>query len=292
MITIFTPAYNRAYIINKLYESIVAQTSRNFEWLIVDDGSTDDTQQLVEQFIIEQSSAASPVTIRYVKQENGGKHRAINRGVAEAKGELFFIVDSDDRLSPDAVEWAWGKYQDIRDNERIAGISGMRMHPDGVVISTGNFETGTDVTKNEAHDKYNMYGDYAELYKIDILKKYPFPDIPGEKFCSEGLVWTRLLQSYYVRYFHKAIYICDYLQDGLTVNRDRCRIESPTYSMLLYSEQIRYNPHLKTKIKHSLNFWRFSFRSNYSYADKCKMVGFPWLLFAPFGFFLYLMIKK
>lgn len=291
MITIFTPAYNRAYIINKLYESIVAQTSRNFEWLIVDDGSTDDTQQLVEQFFIEQSSAASPVTIRYVKQENGGKHRAINRGVAEAKGELFFIVDSDDRLSPDAVEWAWAKYQEIQDNERFAGISGMRMHPDGQLISGGDYGETVDVTRNEVSDKYHLYGDYAEMYKTQVLKRYPFPDIPGEKFCSEGLIWTRLLQNYYVRYYRHPIYICDYLQDGLTVNRNKCRLESPNYSMLLYAEQIKYNPRLMTKVKHALNFWRFSFRSKKSFAEKCGMVGLPWCLFAPLGWLLYLRMK-
>ena len=98
MVTIFTPTYNRAYIIGKLYGSLLEQTDRNFEWLIVDDGSTDNTRELIGSFIREDR-----ISIRYFRQENGGKHRAINRGVREAAGELFFIVDSDDQLTPEAV---------------------------------------------------------------------------------------------------------------------------------------------------------------------------------------------
>jgi glycosyltransferase involved in cell wall biosynthesis len=100
MITIFTPTYNRAYSLRRLYDSLCKQTSNDFEWLVVDDGSTDDTENLINSFI-----ADGKVDIRYFKQANGGKHRAINFGVREARGELFFIVDSDDQVTPDAVEW-------------------------------------------------------------------------------------------------------------------------------------------------------------------------------------------
>ena len=99
MITVFTPTYNRGYIIEKLYNSLVSQNYNEFEWLIVDDGSTDQTQELISNFITK-----GFIDIRYFKQENGGKHRAINKGVKLAKGELFFIVDSDDYLSNNALD--------------------------------------------------------------------------------------------------------------------------------------------------------------------------------------------
>ena len=99
MITVFTPTYNRAYCLGNLFNSLCSQTYTDFEWLIVDDGSTDNTKSLVEGFCCN-----SNINIRYVYQKNGGKHRAINRGVAEARGELFFIVDSDDTLPGDSLE--------------------------------------------------------------------------------------------------------------------------------------------------------------------------------------------
>ena len=99
-ITVFTPTYNRAYIIEELYRSLQRQTYSNFEWVVVDDGSTDNTQSIFKQW--EKENNVFP--IRYVYQENGGKCRAINRGLQLAEGELFFTVDSDDYLTDDALE--------------------------------------------------------------------------------------------------------------------------------------------------------------------------------------------
>ncbi|MFT0647270.1 glycosyltransferase family A protein [Bacteroides thetaiotaomicron] len=99
MVTVFTPTYNRAYILNDLYQSLCRQTCRKFEWLIVDDGSTDNTEGLVASWLDE-----GKMSLRYIKQPNGGKHRAINKGIQEANGDLFFIVDSDDYLAKNAIE--------------------------------------------------------------------------------------------------------------------------------------------------------------------------------------------
>ena len=120
LITVFTPAYNRGYIIGKLYESLRRQSFRDFEWLVVDDGSTDDTGTLLAGFIAE-----NKIPIRYFRQENGGKHRAINRGVREARGELFFIVDSDDHLADDALERVAFHYGNVRNDANFAGVSGV-----------------------------------------------------------------------------------------------------------------------------------------------------------------------
>ena len=98
-ITVFTPSFNRAHLLSRLYDSLLKQTTNDFEWLIVDDGSTDDTETKVEEFINK-----GELPIRYYKQQNGGKHRAINTGVQLASGELFFIVDSDDGLVHDCIQ--------------------------------------------------------------------------------------------------------------------------------------------------------------------------------------------
>ena len=99
-ITVFTPTYNRAYIIENLYRSLQRQTVKDFEWLVIDDGSTDNTQELFDKWISEENA----FPIRYYKQRNGGKCRAINRALDLAQGELFFTVDSDDYLTKDALE--------------------------------------------------------------------------------------------------------------------------------------------------------------------------------------------
>lgn len=125
LITVFTPTYNRAHLLPRLYESLCRQTFTDFEWVIVDDGSVDDTKGLVNKFLVDktQHSTLNTNTIRYFYQENGGKHRAINRGVKEAQGELFFIADSDDSLPPDALEQVARVYETVRGDESFGGCA-------------------------------------------------------------------------------------------------------------------------------------------------------------------------
>lgn len=253
MITVFTPVYNRAYIISQLYESLCRQTSGDFEWLIVDDGSTDDIATLIEGFIAE-----NKITIRYCSQTNGGKHRAINRGLKEAKGNLFFIVDSDDYLTDDAIEWIKKTSEEIMPDETFAGLSGTRIYPDGHKIG-GDDDFGTiDANAIDIRTKYSVRGDLAEVFKTDILRKYPFPEFADEKFCPEALVWFRIARDYKLRYVNNGIYVCQYLSDGLTANIARLRRNSPKASMVFYSEQYHSSVPFLLKLKSAINFHRFS----------------------------------
>lgn len=268
-LTIFTPVYNRAYIISNLYRSLCQQTSDNFEWLIVDDGSTDNISELIDEFRRE-----GKINIRFYSQENGGKHRAINNGVSKAIGELFFIVDSDDYLKPDAVEWILKKSEEIMNNTSFAGVSGLRVRPNGEKIGGEDNFTQIDTDAIRIRTVHGVRGDLAEVYKTEILKKYPFPEIGGEKFCSEGLIWNRIaLSGLKLRYCYKPLYVCEYLGDGLTAGRIKCRKESPEYSMLLYSEAIN-NPIVpfSTKVKYGILFWRYSEMSPKSFIQKSKMI--------------------
>lgn len=280
MLTIFTPVYNRSYILGKLYESLLDQTSKEFEWVIVDDGSTDEVASLVEGWIDEGN-----IDIRFFRQENGGKHRAINRGVAEARGELFFIVDSDDHLTPDAVEWVNSKGEEIINNSAFAGLSGLRIHPDGSKVGGEQHFNQIDADAIEIRVQYGIIGDLAEIYKTEVLRRFPFPDIPGECFCSEGLVWNRIAcAGLRLRYWHHGIYVCEYLADGLTASRINCRTNSPEYSMLLYSELIK-NPSLGVKevCKYAILFWRYSEKSQKNLRQKSSMIGYKYLCFWPLG---------
>lgn len=278
MITIFTPTYNRAYMLPKLYESLCNQTCKDFEWLVVDDGSKDDTKSLFDEWM-----GNSEITIRYYQQPNGGKHRAINKGVSLAKGELFFIVDSDDYLIKDCVDLVNQYYQGIKNNDKIGGLVGMRFYPNGHRIG-GDVEFDPCLCSRFVFRyKYKIHGDLAEIYKTSVIKKFPFPEIDGEKFCPEALVWVRIALDYDFIFFNKGIYICDYLPDGLTKHIDIIRIKSPLASLMTYELEYNTPKPLIEKIKSGINYWRFRFH--------CPEVKRPkkwiatWAM--PFGWMFY-----
>ena len=247
--TIFTTIFNRQNYLPLLYESLKKQTFSDFEWLIVDDGSTDETHDLVDGWIRE-----GLLCIRYYYQENGGKHRAINKGVQLAKGEWFFIVDSDDYLPNRSLEIANKWVDSIKSDESYAGVCGVKKDITGKTRCGYSFEFldmsplfGTEISRT----------DKAEIFRTSILKKFSFPDFPGEKFCAESLIWNRIGLHYKLRYFNEVIYCFEYLVDGLSRNSLRHRRQSPTYASLVYKEQMKYKPSLKEKIRAAINYWRF-----------------------------------
>ena len=236
MITVFTPTFNRAYIINELYKSLKNQTDKDFEWLVVDDGSTDDT----EKFFAEVALNEKEFEVRYIKQENGGKHRAVNRGVKEARGELFFIADSDDTLTTDAIEKLKKWVATLGNDKKFAGVSGLRGYSDNSVIGGGgNGGTYVDATNLE-RGKKNLLGDKAEAYFTDVLKKYPFPEFDGEKFVSEEVVWNKIAaDGYYIRWYSEVIYFTEYLEDGLTKSANKYA-ENPQGTLYWAKGQLEY----------------------------------------------------
>lgn len=272
-LTVFTPTYNRAYILGKLYESLCRQTAGDFEWIVVDDGSTDGTEALVRGW-----SSTAPFSLRYVRQANGGKHRAINRAVREARGELFFIVDSDDYLADNAVERVLSQYDTVRGREDFAGVCGMKVYPDGHRVGGDAQFTVLECSFFEFRDKHRIQGDLAEVYRTDVMRQFPFPEIPGEKFCPEVLVWTRIAMKYKLRFFNEPIYICDYLPDGLTQNSLRHRVKSPGSCMLAY-EAVYLSPRRwKRKYSCAISYWCFYFLGGRRLNHKGRV---PWLFTVP-----------
>lgn len=242
--TIFTPTYNRGYIIQNLYNSLKKQTYTNFEWIIVDDGSSDDTEKIVKKWI----SAKNAFPIRYYKKNNGGKHTAINYGIEFAQGKLFFIVDSDDYLTPDAIETLYNCEKTISKLKKYAGISCCKSYKNGNIIGTFPGSDYIDATNLE-RKKYNLLGDKAEAYYTKVIKKYKFPEYKGEKFISECIVWNKIAyDGFKIRWFPNKIYICDYIEDGLTNNIDKIIENSPQGYLRLILQEIKFkNVTLKEK---------------------------------------------
>lgn len=223
LLTIFTPTYNRAYLLSRLYESLCRQTSYKFEWIIVDDESIDNTEEVITSMI--ERNNIFPII--YLNQKHGGKHRAINRGVQVARGDYFFIVDSDDYLKENAVELIDKWTCDIEVNKNICGVAGVRVSKEGKSWGgTGSVYGGECVVaSNIERRKKNLLGDKAEIYLTDILRKYPFPEFEGEYFITENICWNAIAaDGYKLKWYNEPIYVCDYLEDGLTKNGANERI--------------------------------------------------------------------
>lgn len=278
-ITIFTPTYNRAYILPALYESLCYQTCKDFEWIIVDDGSTDNTEKLVKSWL---SELIFP--IHYIRQKNGGKHRAINRGVQEANGELFFIVDSDDILPSDSVERIINQYASIKGDASFGGVCGLKAYFNGEKVG-GECDFGLlDCTSIDFRFKLNMRGDMAEVIRTSVLKEFPFPEIDNEKFCPEALVFNRIALKYKLRYFYERIYLCEYLEDGLTASIVKIRMNSPIASCICYEEQAALQVPFKIKLRSAINYWRFwACLSNH----RIPYISFKWWWTMPVGLLMH-----
>lgn len=288
MLTILTPTYNRGYIIKKAYDSLVEQTNINFEWLVIDDGSTDNTESIFKKFINEKK-----INIRYFKKENGGKHTAINYGVKKAKGNYIIILDSDDFLTSDAVEVIY-KYIDMYDNDKkIACLSFLRIHENGKVI--GKTYDGNVVVSNNIDFKYNkgFIGDMAEVFKTSVLKKYPFPIFNDEKFLSEAIVWNKIAFNYDTAFINKGIYVCEYLNDGLSknilVNRIKCPVGAYENARIFMDKRFKFIIRLKNSIIYT-GFYLISRKSNHGILTEVPS-RFLIILMYPFGLLFYLYLK-
>ena len=254
-ITILTPTYNRASLLPRLFDSLLRQTNKDFEWIVVDDGSTDDTREVVAN-LKEKCGGAFPMG--YVYKANGGKHMAINIGAERARGELLFIADSDDLLTDDALETVANSWHDISDDKSFAGIAGLDITMDTrEVIGSGLPQEHIDCNAIDIRYRHHVTGDMKEVFRTEVLREFPFPEFAGERFCPEQLVWFRMARRYRLRYINKPIYIADYQPDGITAGITRARMRNPSASMLTYAELAECPVPFLVKVKAAINFWRF-----------------------------------
>lgn len=250
IVTVLTPTFNRGGSLNNLYQSLQKQTIKEFEWLLVDDGSTDDTKNIAEEM---RKKAEFPM--RYIYKENGGKHTALNVGVKQITSELTFIVDSDDTLVPDAIETILQYHKKYGERKDLCGYSFLRRFPDGK-INGKPFEpdekVGTYIECRINAD--DTQADKAEVFYTRCLKEFPFPEYRNEKFLGEDLVWIRMALKYQMVHINRAIYVGNYLEDGLTKNRRKNNIRSPHGCMERAKEFMRPELKLKYRLKGAIQY--------------------------------------
>lgn len=210
-VTICTPTYNRDSCLMVLYESLRKQKCCDFEWLVIDDGSIDNTESVIMDYMNKEEK----FSIKYIKKENGGKHTALNVGVANARGEYFLVVDSDDFLSDDAVETIIKCFDNVPKD--YAGVAFNKMFTNGQLVGTTFKGDYLDATSLE-RPKHNINGDKTEVFFTKVLKNYPFPVFEGERFLPEAVVWNRIAKDgYKLRWYNKCFYYCEYQVDGLSM---------------------------------------------------------------------------
>lgn len=254
LFTVLTATYNRASTLPALKASLDSQTCRDFEWLIVDDGSADGTAALLDSW-----AGSTAYTLRAFRLVNGGKHRALNRGIPEAAGRWIFIVDSDDWLPPDALAKIAALVPEADADPGIGGIMGLRCDSDGHRIGEG-FPPGLrrrDAATLTFVD--GLRGDKAEVFKASVLRRFPFPEFQGEKFITECVVWFRIAKAGFdLLLLDEAIYICDYQEDGLSAKSLELRLANPCGTLLFYAEELALPYSFFALFREAVNFVRFS----------------------------------
>lgn len=290
--TIFTPTYNRGYILTNLYNDLKKQTFKDFEWLIVDDGSTDNSEELINKF-----KSENVLNINYIKKENGGKHTAINTGVKNASGELFFIVDSDDGLVNDSLQVIIDEWNSIEDKSNLSGVVGLCEHTNGEIVGTKMPEEHKICHFADLYFKYNVKGDKSLVLLTDVIKKYPFPERKEVKFLPESVVWHEISKDYTVKCINKTMIIRDYLDDGLTQNimsKSSLKGRALEFLYLINQNTYQISKYPYMWLKNYINLARYSLLSESSYFkeinklfDKCMYI----MLF-PLGYLKFAKSKK
>ena len=247
-LTIFTPTYNREKLLPRLYESLKRQTCSDYVWLIVDDGSTDDTETLINGFIEE-----NIIDIKYYKRENGGKMRAHNDGVRLCETPYFLCVDSDDYISDTAVEIlisTISKYN-LSLKKNIAGIISHKGKSESELLSGVNFPNNVDFSTLYGLYLNGFKGETTIMFVTDVIAKYPFPEIPGEKYVPEDYIYDKIDAEYEYIVLDSITTICEIVSEGYTDSVVKLKKNNPEAFYLYYEQRARITPFSVLKIKYA-----------------------------------------
>ena len=272
-ITIHTATYNRAYILPKAYESLKAQTCKDFEWIITDDGSTDNTSQLVENWMQEDNG----FPIIYNRLEHVGIPRALNSGVEKANTDWFMMLDSDDYILPETVSKVLIWIDEIKDDASFAGIGYTKCFPDGRYmkdkIPVIDKKLGYTDATNADRKYYNLDMDMSEAYRVCYLKQFPFLVWDGEYYAPEQLPFNNMsLAGLKIRWRDEKLYVCDYLPDGQTKDNGLVK-RNPMGFAMMHNQNMLLTNRFSEKCKSAVQMTALSLyagESSYLKQSNCK----------------------
>lgn len=250
LLTIITPTYNRAHTLPKVYQSLKNQTDKRFKWMIVDDGSTDNTKDIVSIWKKE-----NLIPIEYIKKQNGGKASALNIGIERLSTAYAVCLDSDDIFYKKAVEYALTELERVKNVKTCCGVLALRNNPDGTVM--GGREIPDKYQMVSAQDiflKLQLRTELICFYKTFILKQFKFPEFKGEKFVSPAWMQYEITKNYKYKTSHKHYCQCEYITDGLTKNKNKVIVKNPKGYTCVKRQSFNLSLGLKTRIKHGIMY--------------------------------------
>lgn len=250
-ITIFTPTYNRAYVLDRLYNSLLKQADKRFEWVVVDDGSTDNTKELVGSWVAEKK-----VPIRYYYQENAGKMQAHNKGTELAEYEFFCCVDSDDCLTDNAIGKVLTCWEKKKNDKKIIGLLNFKLTAQGRAVSSGNLKNviGRTCTLWDAYRKYGLTGDTMLIYRTEVIRQHHFPKFTGEKFVPESYLYDQLDQDGKLYVQGEKLYVCEYLPDGYTASIRKTNHDNPRGYEVYILQRLKLDKTFKDRILDTIRY--------------------------------------
>ncbi|MBD3107692.1 glycosyltransferase family 2 protein [Bacillus sp. AGMB 02131] len=284
-LTVFTPTYNRAYSLHLCYESLLRQTSKEFKWLIIDDGSTDTTKQLVEKWVTE-----APFEIEYVYQENQGMHGAHNTAYEHINTELNVCIDSDDYMADDAVEKIvrfWRKYG----SEKYSGIVALDATTDNQILGSRLPEEITSSTLFDLYQKQGVTGDKKLIYRTELTKQYPYPLFENEKYVGLTYKYFKIDQQYELLVMNEIVCYVEYLPDGSSLNMYKQYRNNPQ-GFSFFRKELMKLPFGSTiyKFRQAIHYVSSSLMMKNKRLVKDSPKKLLTLYALPFGYILFLLI--
>lgn len=244
-LTVFTPTFNRAHLLPRLYESLCLQTSQDFIWLIIDDGSSDGTDELVKEWQEE-----NKIAIEYHFKENGGMHTGHNLAYQVIDTELNVCIDSDDYMPDDAIEKIMKEWDNIADKSNIAGIIGLDADKNGEIIGTKIPDHLTQGTLHELYYNHQVTGDKKIILRTDVIKQYPsYPEYEGEKLVPLGILYMMMGKDYDFVYKNEVYCIVEYQEEGSSHTIFKQYKQSPRGFAYARKIHIKYADKIKNKVK-------------------------------------------
>lgn len=257
-IVVLTPTYNREHTIMKLYESLKRQTFKDVTWLIVDDGSSDNTEIKVKEIIQDKI-----IDIIYIKQENGGKARALNRGFNHIKHDcLFVIVDSDDHLLDDGLENIYVTKMKYKKNSEVGGyFFHYTEQKKGLITAKKQLDTEKVLSP---FDYFEYYGknDGCLCYEKKAVAKYQYPEFEGEKYVGPTVLQMRMAKEYKILYSPIVVGVAEYQENGLTRSGRKLRMSNPN-GMIVYNKlKLKREKNFLEKVKFAISIWAYFIQLN------------------------------
>lgn len=285
-ITVFTPTYNRAYCLGQCYTSLINQTNKNFIWLIVDDGSSDKTKELVAGWIDE-----NKIDIHYHYQENQGMHGAHNAAYRLINTELNVCIDSDDFMPINAIELILEFWDKNKSNE-FAGIVGLDGNKNGDIIGSPFPKHIKAASLINLYEKHKVTGDKKLVLRTEVAKKYPeYPLFKGERFVPLGYKYLLIDQDYTLLTLNEILCTVEYLPDGSSLNILKQYKKNPKGFAFSRIAEMQYGPTLSFRFKKAIHFVCNSIMAkNYNFLKASPKKGLT-LLAIPFGLLLLAYIQ-